>query len=74
MIEYGLLNALELGLGVVETLHSVSEEPAMREMAALLAERFPEESVKYLPSGAHTYGVRSFDTAATSDGESTDGA
>ena len=74
MIEYGLLNALELGLGVVETLHSVSEEPAMREMAALLAERFPDESVKYLPSGAHTYGVRSFDTAATSDGESTNGA
>jgi putative NIF3 family GTP cyclohydrolase 1 type 2 len=59
MNEYTALNALEIGLAVIETLHSASEEPAMQEMARLVAERFSELDVRYLPSGVHTYGITS---------------
>jgi len=58
MSEYTLLNALEGGMAVIETLHSVSEEPAMRSMARLVAGRFPNIRVEYIPSGAHTYGAQ----------------
>ncbi len=51
IIEWTVLAALECGLGVIETLHSASEIPAIRRQAQLLAERFPNLPVHYVDSG-----------------------
>ena len=48
--------ALEMGMPVIETLHSVSESPAIRRQAELLAERLPGLPVRYVPSGALAFG------------------
>ena len=55
LVEYVTLHALELGLGVVEALHSATENPALRRLAELLRERFPEVPVRYLESGARRH-------------------
>jgi putative NIF3 family GTP cyclohydrolase 1 type 2 len=55
LVEYVTLHALELGLGVIETLHSATENPALRRLAALLGERFPEVPVRYIESGARRH-------------------
>ncbi len=52
MSEFIVIAALEMGMPVIETLHSVSESPAIRRQAALLAERMPQIPVRYIPSGA----------------------
>ena len=52
MLEFTVIQALELGLPVIQTLHSLSEIPAIRRQAAMLAARFPELPVKYIDSGA----------------------
>jgi putative NIF3 family GTP cyclohydrolase 1 type 2 len=52
LTEYINLHAQELGMGVVETLHSATENPAMRRLAALLRARFPQVPVRYIESGA----------------------
>jgi putative NIF3 family GTP cyclohydrolase 1 type 2 len=52
LVEYVTLHALELGLGVVETLHSVTENPALQRLAELLGARFPGVPVRFLESGA----------------------
>ena len=52
MSEFTVIAALEMGLPVIETLHSVSEIPAVRRQAQILAEKFPTLKVKYIPSGA----------------------
>jgi putative NIF3 family GTP cyclohydrolase 1 type 2 len=52
MIEWFTIHALELGLSVIETLHSRSEIPALREQARLLAAAFPQTPVHYVDSGA----------------------
>lgn len=52
MSEFIVIAALEMGLPVIETLHSVSESPAIRRQAVLLAERLPGVPVRFVPSGA----------------------
>jgi putative NIF3 family GTP cyclohydrolase 1 type 2 len=52
MSEFILIAALELGVPVVETLHSVSEIPAIRRQAEMLAARLPGVPVRYIASGA----------------------
>jgi len=56
MSEYILVAALEMGLPVIETLHSMSEIPGIRRQAAILGERLPELRVEYVPSGAMSFG------------------
>jgi putative NIF3 family GTP cyclohydrolase 1 type 2 len=53
--EYIVINALELGMPVIETLHSVSEIPALKRQAEVLAEKLAELKVVYIPSGAVPY-------------------
>jgi putative NIF3 family GTP cyclohydrolase 1 type 2 len=52
MSEFIVMDALEMGLPVIETLHSVSESPAIRRQAEMLAERLPGLPVRFVPSGA----------------------
>jgi len=52
MSEFIVIAALEMGLPVIETLHSVSESPAIKRQAEILAERLPNLRVVYIPSGA----------------------
>lgn len=52
MSEFVVIACLEMGLPVIETLHSVSESPAIRRQAALLAARLPGLPVRFIPSGA----------------------
>jgi hypothetical protein len=52
LTEYINLHALELGLGVIETLHSVTEKPAVRRLASMLQAHFPDLAVHYIESGA----------------------
>jgi putative NIF3 family GTP cyclohydrolase 1 type 2 len=56
MSEFIVIAALELGVPVIETLHSVSEIPAIRRQAELLAARLPGLPVHYVPSGALAFG------------------
>ena len=56
MSEFILIAALELGVPVIETLHSVSEIPAIRRQADLLAARLPGLPVEYVASGALAIG------------------
>jgi len=55
MNEFILINALEQGMPVIETLHSVSEIPALKRQAQILTERLPGLKVVYVPSGAIPY-------------------
>ena len=52
LIEDINLHALELGLGVIETLHSASENAGVKRLAELLQKRFPDMPVRYIESGA----------------------
>jgi putative NIF3 family GTP cyclohydrolase 1 type 2 len=52
MSEFIVIAALELGVPVVETLHSASEIPAIRRQAELLGARLPGVPVRYVESGA----------------------
>jgi len=52
MSEFIVIAALEMGLPVIESLHSVSEIPAIRRQAQILSEKFSALPVKYVPSGA----------------------
>jgi putative NIF3 family GTP cyclohydrolase 1 type 2 len=55
LVEYVTLHALELGLAVVETLHSATENPALRRLTELLRTRFPGVPVRYIESGARRH-------------------
>ena len=55
MSEFIVISCLEMGLPVIETLHSISEIPAIKRQAALLAERLPDLRVEYIPSGATAF-------------------
>ncbi len=57
MSEFIVIACLEMGLPVIETLHSVSEIPAIRRQAAMMAERLRGIPVRYVPSGAADYGL-----------------
>jgi putative NIF3 family GTP cyclohydrolase 1 type 2 len=55
MSEFIVIACLEMDLPVIETLHSVSEIPAIRRQAALLQERLPDVPVRYVASGATAF-------------------
>ena len=52
MSEFIVIACLEMGVPVIETMHSVSEIPAIKRQAELLAARLPGLPVRYVPSGA----------------------
>ena len=56
MSEFIVIMCLEMGLPVIETLHSASEIPGIKSQAALLAQRLPGVPVEYVPSGATALG------------------
>ncbi|GEM_PF-658408 len=56
MSEFLVIACLEMGLPVIETLHSVSEIPAIKRQADILKRLFPEVPVQYVPSGICSYG------------------
>ncbi len=55
MSEFIVVACLEMGLPVIETLHSASEIPGIRRQAELLADRFPDLPVRYVSSGARSF-------------------
>ena len=55
MSEFIVISALELGLPVIETLHSRSEIPAIRRQAILLQQRHPDVPIQYIDSGATAF-------------------
>jgi putative NIF3 family GTP cyclohydrolase 1 type 2 len=58
MSEFIVIAALEMGMPVIETLHSASESPAIRRQAQMLAERLPGLPVRFVPSGAPALSTR----------------
>ena len=57
MSEFIVIACLEMGLPTIETLHSVSEIPGIKRQAEVLARRFPDLPVHYVPSGAGSFGI-----------------
>ena len=57
MSEFIVIASLEMGLPVIESLHSVSESPALRRQAVVLAQALPGVNVEYVPSGALAFGL-----------------
>jgi hypothetical protein len=55
MSEFIVIACLEMGMPVIESLHSVSEIPAIKRQATLLAAQFPDLPVHYIPSGAMAF-------------------
>jgi putative NIF3 family GTP cyclohydrolase 1 type 2 len=55
MSEFIVIACLEMGLPVIESLHSASEIPAIKRQAALLSEKLTDLPVHYIPSGALSY-------------------
>jgi putative NIF3 family GTP cyclohydrolase 1 type 2 len=55
MSEFIVIACLEMGLPVIETLHSVSEIPAIKRQATMLSEKLTDLPVHYIPSGALSY-------------------
>jgi putative NIF3 family GTP cyclohydrolase 1 type 2 len=55
MSEFIVIACLEMGLPVIETLHSISEIPAIKRQAAILSEKLTDLPVHYIPSGALSY-------------------
>jgi putative NIF3 family GTP cyclohydrolase 1 type 2 len=52
MLEWTLIHALELDIPVIETLHSLSEIPAIKRQAQILQQRLPDIPVRYIGSGS----------------------
>jgi putative NIF3 family GTP cyclohydrolase 1 type 2 len=52
MSEFIVIAAMECGIPVIETLHSCSEIPAIKQQAQILQSRLPEIRVEYISSGA----------------------
>ncbi len=55
MSEFIVIACLEMGLPVIESLHSASEIPAIRRQAAIMSNWFPDLPVHYVPSGALSF-------------------
>jgi putative NIF3 family GTP cyclohydrolase 1 type 2 len=55
MSEFILMACLEMGLPVIETLHSVSEIPGIKNQTKVLAQRLPKLPVQYVTSGAMSF-------------------
>lgn len=58
MSEFILTACLEMEMPVIESLHSLSEIPAIKRQAEILSERFPDLPVHYIPSGAMAFKPR----------------
>jgi putative NIF3 family GTP cyclohydrolase 1 type 2 len=56
MSEFIVSASLEMGLPVIETLHSMSESPSIFRQAQLMAGRLPELPVYFIVSGALSWG------------------
>lgn len=52
MLEWITIEALECDMAVIETLHSLSEIPALKRQAEMIAAAFAETKVQYIDSGA----------------------
>ena len=55
MSEFIVIACLEMGMPVIESLHSVSEIPAIKRQAAMLSQKFPDLPVHYISSGATAF-------------------
>ena len=55
MSEFIVIACLEMGLPVIESLHSVSEMPAIKRQAEMMGERLTDLTVHYVPSGATSF-------------------
>ena len=55
MNESIVIACLEMGLPVIESLHSASEIPAIKRQAAMLSKQLPDLPVHYIPSGALSF-------------------
>jgi putative NIF3 family GTP cyclohydrolase 1 type 2 len=55
MSEFIVMACLEMGMPVIESMHSVSEIPAIKHQAEILARHFPDLPVHYIPSGAMSF-------------------
>jgi putative NIF3 family GTP cyclohydrolase 1 type 2 len=55
MSEFIVVACLEMGLPVIESLHSISEIPAIKRQAVILSKHFPDLPVYYIPSGAMSF-------------------
>lgn len=55
MSEFIVIACLEMGLPVIESLHSASEIPAIRRQADLLSARLPGARVEYIASGSSAF-------------------
>ena len=55
MAEFIVMACLEMGLPVIESLHSASEIPAIKRQAEMLSQRLPDLPVHYVPSGALSF-------------------
>ena len=55
MSEFIVIACLEMGLPVIESLHSVSEIPAIKRQAAIMKEKFPDLPTHYIPSGVQSF-------------------
>lgn len=75
MSEFIVIAALEMGIPVIETLHSISEIPAIKRQAELLGHHLPDLPVHYIPSGAVTFDSnRSIEDKRVPLGQTTDTA
>ena len=55
MSEFIVIACLEMGMPVIESLHSISEIPAIKRQAAMLSHKFSDLPVHYIPSGAQAF-------------------
>ncbi len=55
MSEFTVIAFMEMGLPVVESLHSVSEMPGIRNQAAAMAKALGGVNVEFIPSGASRF-------------------
>ena len=55
MSEFIVIACLEMGLPVIESLHSASEIPAIKRQVEMLSQQFPDLPVHYIPSGALSF-------------------
>jgi putative NIF3 family GTP cyclohydrolase 1 type 2 len=56
MSEFIVSASLEIGMPVIETLHSMSESPAIFRQAQMLSDRLPGVDVHFIVSGALSWG------------------
>ena len=55
MSEFIVIACLEMGMPVIVSLHSVSEIPAIKRQSTMMAQKFPDLPVHYIPSGVMAF-------------------